>query len=90
MDNNLKILIFVLLSCQIITIHSQILSCNYILIQGVSYGCELTIYNPNGVTNISTINGTHLTGYTDTDVVEIFPTTESFSTVVPAKKSLKI
>ncbi|CAG9801720.1 unnamed protein product [Chironomus riparius] len=85
MDSKLKILIFAIFNFQIATISSQILSCNYVLIQGVSYGCELTIFNPNGMTNINTINGTHLTGYTDVDVVEIFPTTDSYSPVIPSK-----
>lgn len=64
--------------------YSQALSCNYHNNSGFGYICELTIYNPNGFNNFTEINGTHLTGMTDSNVRFISSTWESDSINIPS------
>ena len=64
------------------------LSCNY---NTTSYGytCELYIYNPNGLNNFGSIDGTHLPGYTDNNVECIIVTPGSISPNIPSAICLK-
>lgn len=64
-----KSAVFVLL-CLVATIRSQEISCNYIN-RGAPYPytCQLTIDNPEGLDDFTTIPGTHVEGFTDADVL---------------------
>lgn len=59
-----------LLLCLVTRIKSQSISCNYINRGGTyPYTCQLAISNPQGFDNFTTIPGTHVTGFTDADVL---------------------
>ncbi|KAL7043551.1 hypothetical protein ACKWTF_001568 [Chironomus riparius] len=50
---------------------NEALSCNYSN-SSSGYSCGLKIINPNGFNNFTGINGTHLTGMTDIDVLHVY------------------
>ncbi|KAL7043565.1 hypothetical protein ACKWTF_001575 [Chironomus riparius] len=57
--------------------------CAYRLYSSLYY-CDFTIYNPRGVNNFHTINGTHITtSYTDAHVTTVNNLSGSKTTVVP-------
>lgn len=62
-------IIFILLAT-IFVASAQELSCNYFLL-GATYRCDLTINNPDGVNNFTSIGGTHLDGLSDANVTYI-------------------
>jgi Leucine-rich repeat (LRR) protein len=63
----IKILILSVLTI-LHSINGQTLSCVYSNNSSYGYRCSLTLQNPNGLNNFTSINGTHLTGMTNSDV----------------------
>lgn len=78
-----KILIFVILLSQNSLAQYEILNCDFIIRDG-NYSCELKIYNPSGQNNFQRINGSHLNGKTDDDVLTINVKLESFTINAPS------
>lgn len=57
-------------SCHRISAQSEGLSCYFAGVQ--TYSCSLLIYNPNGRNDFRNINGTHLAGKSDADVLVLY------------------
>jgi len=63
----------------------QFLSCNYRNNNtNHGYTCDLTIQNPNGLNNFTSIGGTHMSGRTNNDVQSIIRVFGSNTTNVPS------
>ncbi|XP_070489895.1 leucine-rich repeat-containing G-protein coupled receptor 4-like [Chironomus tepperi] len=83
-----SILIFILIFSTIVCLvngQNEVLNCRYVINSAFGYVCDLTIINPSGLNNFNGINGTHLDGKTDMDVVFImFYKTGSNSSNIPS------
>lgn len=62
---------------------SEYLGCNYI-IDNSQYTCMLSIYNSNGLNNFQRIDGTHMAGRNDTDVITIRRESGSITKNIPS------
>lgn len=78
----LKILTF-LLNFGLIFSQEEFISCIFTF-QATNYNCKLLINNPNGLNNFTEINGLHLEGKSDEDVVGVFAETGSSSINIPS------
>ncbi|CAG9798470.1 unnamed protein product [Chironomus riparius] len=59
------------------------LSCNYVVLPS-GYTCNLTINNPFGLNIFVNINGTHVSGYTDSDVLRVVRAAGSNTPNIPS------
>ncbi|XP_070494579.1 leucine-rich repeat-containing protein 15-like [Chironomus tepperi] len=78
----LKFLVL-LLNFSLIFGQNAAISCRFSS-QGTNYNCNLSINNPNGLNNFTQINGTHLEGRSDEDVVGVLPEAGSSSINIPS------
>ena len=62
---------------------NEVLSCTYSTSSN-GYSCALTIINPNGFNNFPGINGTHLSGRTDNDVLYVYSVAGSNTSNIPS------
>lgn len=73
----------ILANFQLFQAQIEELYCHYDM-AGSEYFCDLTITNPNGVNNFKEINGIHLNGKSDEDVLNIYEKSESITLNVPS------
>ena len=73
-----------MVNIQYILGQNSLLSCDYYVSISSGYTCILKLINPNGFNNFTTINGTHLTGMTDNDVIVISSNSQSNTQNIPS------
>lgn len=76
----MKILILISALVTVAVAQQPFISCLYQLYN--SYGCELSIHNPDGLNDFTEIGGIHLEGYTNADVAAVY-TYDGITTNVP-------
>lgn len=59
-------------------------SCQYFIDFMNQYTCDLTLINPNGINNFTQINGTHMTGRTNLDVLVVRGNPVSRTLIIPS------
>lgn len=79
----MKLLLIISSILTVVLSQEPTLRCSY-YIYGNSYGCELTIDNPNGFNNFTEIEGIHLEGFTNVDIRRLSTSLRSASTNVPS------
>ena len=82
--NNVIFVIAIYLKINLIYGQNEVLRCAYSINLLNGYRCDLTIINPNGFNNFTTIDGTHLFLRTDSDVRYITGSSESYSLNIPS------
>jgi len=66
--------------CQVIYSQNEAIYCEF----SGNYTCAISVYNPNGFNNFTTINGTHLTGKNDENVLNVYSFAASNTKNIPS------
>lgn len=71
----MKILFIICMMVSRTVSQEAFVNCDYIF-ESSDNTCKMSINNPNGLNNFTEISGTHLTGYTNADVIFIYTVTD--------------